>query len=249
MLSKVLHPGFTLSIKSRDAESFIRCPMRSYLSNKNNVIGDLKTELHKSLDSTLTYTFVKSSVGLNINVNDMIRFFDERFVYPEEEVRQVYVQEGSKILREFYSNFEAFKKRYEIVHPPFELDYTNYGVTIKILVNAIVKTKYTSGLPITKYLFFDYSKSINNSWSSFSRLWASVSKQILLNNGISTIETAAFHVVSGKLMNPKITLKNNSTEYLDSICLLLATKAKHPIYSGSCFKCLLQAECASEVTF
>lgn len=249
MASRILDPGFSLTIQSREVESFIRCPMRSYLAKKNNVITDLKTELNKSLDSTLTYTFVKASVGLNLNTNDMITFFDQRFNYPEEEIRQVYVQEGSKILNEFYKNFDSFKKKFEFVHPPFELEYSNHGVTIKILVNAIVKTKSSGGLPITKYLFFDYSKSINNSWSSYSRLWASVAKQILLNNGISTIETGAFHIASGKLMSPKVTLKNNSTEYLDSVCLLLATKAKHPVYTGSCFKCLAQAECSAEITF
>lgn len=241
-------PGELITVQSREVESFIRCPMRSYIAKRDKIISDLKAELHKSLDSVFTYTLVKASIGINPSLTDMNTFFNQRFIYENEEVREVYLQEGLKVIKAFHENFDTFKSKFEFVHPPFEMEYSNYGVFIKILVNAIVKNK-TSGLPVTRYLFFDYNKTINNSWNSNSRLWASVCKNLLVQQGISAIEVGCLHILSGKMMIPKVNLQNSVPESINSIALSIANKSTNPVYTGTCSKCLVQTQCATEISF
>lgn len=223
---------------------FLKCPARTRLSvSKETTHPSLILE--EVLDTTLSYLFVKETANMRPTIGSVLKHAKDLIIEKLPPMYQEsYSADAEKILTGFFNNLQDFKSKNELCFPPFEMDLSLHGVTLKLLVNIGIKKK-TTGLPITRYIVFDYAKSTGkDSWNIYPRLWAAAIKMLLQEQGITTIETGVLNIPTGKYLPIKYSTMGRVNEMISDACLAIATHMEYPIFGGHCHTCIVKEQCA-----
>jgi hypothetical protein len=238
-------PGQSLTVSTRELGYFLKCPMRYSLS-RNPGPYDYTSTNEKVLEQCFNYIVVKQIAAVALDFHT-VRSHLENLVKSEipQELQETYFESNLKIVTDFWNSLDKFKEKNTFIYPPFEMELTMHSVNLKILINAGIKTTTKSSpVPITRYLVFDFSNNVNDTWNTYSRLWAATAKRLLVEQGISTIETGVLHIKSGKFLPIKYSKHTKIDAVIADACLAYATNMEYPVFGGHCYSCLHKESCA-----
>lgn len=236
-------PGEHLEITSRRLGYFLKCPLRASLSkDKETTQGSFLEE--EILDSCMNHLLVKEIAGFSPSIKSVM---DHAAELVNQRIADIHKQSTldsiGPILARFHKTLPEFRKNNDLVFPPFEMNLTMHGVTIKLLVNIGIKAR-TSGLPITRYVFFDYSTTKNPTWNIYPRLWACAAKMSLAEQGVTTIETGILNIPSGKYVPIRYSTNTRVNPIIADACIAYAAHMEYPVFGGHCYSCVVKEQCA-----
>lgn len=238
-------PGENLSVTTRELGYFLKCPLRFSFS-KDPGPEEFNYLNEKILEQCFNYIMVKEIAAARTDFYS-IKTHLENLIHTNipQELQDSSLETNLKLVTDFYNSLTKFKEKSTFIYPPFEMEMTMHSVTLKVLVNVGIKTTMKSSpIPITRYLIFDYSNTINETWNIYPRLWASLVKRLLIEQGISTIDTGVLHIKSGKFLPTKYSKTSKVDQIIADACLAYATKMEYPVFGGHCYSCSHKESCA-----
>lgn len=226
----------------------MKCPLRYALTTSKDTTHPsiLQEEI---LDTCFSYLLVKETAGLRPSLKQVI---ENAAAIIDERVGELYKQDTlssvSRTIEMFYKGFPKFKENNELVLPPFELELTMHAVTVKLLVNLGIKAR-TKSLPITRYLFFDYSTTRSPSWNIYPRLWAAAAKMLMAEQGVNTIDTGVLNIPTGKFLPIRYSANSKVNGIIGDACIAYSAHIEYPVFGGHCHNCIVREDCANLNSF
>lgn len=243
-LDKARLPGFVEDMNYRKFEHYLKCPMRVQLFKEGGL--DIDHEYVMILDQVFGRASLMLLVG-NIPSKDFLSssFRGYASALPvAPEVRDAMLQRAERELFDKYIEYmNELNKRYTFISPITSFTYSNNGVNVEIVTMFTVQEKQGSE---SFYVLFEYQKIYE--WKTYTRLWASVLREMLVERGMSRLGVKVLSLQNGELMNTHSSKHSLVHETMHFATAMYASRAIYPVYGGHCHRCGVSPQCGQAVS-